>query len=109
MRFLVDAQLPPGFAVWLTERGYDAVHVRAVSLTNAEDAEIWEYAIENDMMVVTKDEDFAARSARSIGGPIVVWLRIGNSTNPVLFAWIEERWQAIVTLLGEGNRLIEVR
>lgn len=109
MRFLVDAQLPPGFANWLVENGHEAVHVRAVSLSDAEDAEIWEYAITNEFIVVTKDEDFAQRSNRSIGGPVIVWLRIGNSTNAVLFAWIENRWQAIVTLLGEGNRLIEVR
>jgi len=38
---------------------------------------------------VTKDEDFAIRHMTESGGSQVVWLRIGNSTNPALFQWLE--------------------
>jgi predicted nuclease of predicted toxin-antitoxin system len=31
MKFLVDAQLPPGLCSWLEERGHEAVHVAALS------------------------------------------------------------------------------
>ena len=41
--------------------------------------------------------------------PPVIWLRIGNCTNRVLFAWLEPRWPRILQLLNDGQRLIEVR
>jgi predicted nuclease of predicted toxin-antitoxin system len=40
MRFLVDAQLPPGLCRWLRERGHEAEHVFDVGLGGVPDAEI---------------------------------------------------------------------
>ena len=59
--------------------------------------------------MLTKDEDFAARCVCSSGGPAVVWLRIGNCTNRVLFAWLEPLLPEIVIRLSQGERFIEVR
>ncbi len=109
MNFLVDAQLPPGLARWLAEKGHTAQHVLELDLTDAEDGTIWNYAIGVDAIIVTKDEDFADRNARTEAGPVIVWLRIGNSTNRVLLQWLEPRWAEITELLNAGNRLIEVR
>jgi len=41
--------------------------------------------------------------------PAVVWLRIGNCTNRVLFAWLEPWLPEIQKRLSEGEKLIEVR
>ncbi|HQU92362.1 MAG TPA: DUF5615 family PIN-like protein [Pyrinomonadaceae bacterium] len=109
MNFLVDAQLPPGLARWLDERGHTASHVQDFDLGDAEDRLIWDHALKLGTIIVTKDDDFAERTARTASGPIIVWLRIGNSTNRALFEWLEPRWGAITQLLSEGNRLIEVR
>lgn len=57
---------------------------------------------------MTKDEDFAARSVQAATGPVIVWLRVGNTTNRVLRAWIEPRLPGVVRLLGQGGRLVEV-
>jgi len=59
-------------------------------------------------VIVTKDEDFAARSARATTAPVIVWLRVGNSTNRALRSWIEARLPGIEHMLNLGNRLIEV-
>ena len=40
MRFLVDAQLPPGLCGWLRERGHEAVHVFEIELVAASDEAI---------------------------------------------------------------------
>ena len=109
MKFLIDAQLPPGLAGWLTEKGHAATHVDSIFLTAAEDPEIWDKALETSSTIITKDEDFAGRVSRTSGGPVVVWLRIGNATNRNLFRWLELRWESVIRLLKEGNRLIEVR
>ena len=109
MNFLVDAQLPPGLVRWLADQGHSAQHVNDVGLTSAEDFVIWNYALGVDAIIVTKDEDFAERNARTAVGPVIVWLRIGNATNRALFEWLEPRWSSVVQLLTDDNRLIEVR
>lgn len=108
MKFLVDAQLPPALARWLREAGHQAAHVEDDGLREAEDDRIWSHAKLTGAVIVTKDEDFAARSAREPHGPVIVWLRVGNTTNRLLFAWIEPRLPGIVQLVGQGNRLVEV-
>lgn len=109
MNFLVDAQLPPGLSGWLIENGHTATHFNDIFLTTAEDPEIWDHALKSGSIIITKDEDFSERISRTAGGPVVVWLRIGNATNRNLFRWLEPRWESVIQLLEDGNRLIEVR
>jgi len=40
-------------------------------------------------------------------GPQVLWLRIGNSTNPALFQWLEPLWADSVRELRTGQGLVE--
>ena len=109
MKFLIDAQLPPVLAHWLREEGHDAVHVAEVDLREADDGPIWARALQDGAIIVTKDEDFAARSTRETTAPVIVWLRVGNSTNRALRAWIEARLPGLLLMLEQGNRLVEVR
>lgn len=108
MKFLVDAQLPPVLALWLREAGHEAKHVENVGLRDAKDGTIWAYALQTGSIIVTKDEDFAARSTQVAASPAIVWLRVGNTTNRALRAWIESRLPGIVQLTAEGSRLVEV-
>ena len=78
-------------------------------VAGAEDSVIWNHALGVDAIIVTKDEDFAERTARTAVGPVIVWLRIGNATNRALLEWLEPRWSSVVQLLTDDNRLIEVR
>lgn len=109
MKLIVDAQLPPSLAKALCEAGCDAVAVREIGLRDATDSEIWQYALQNDAAIVTKDEDFAERSLSSKMPPVIVWLRIGNATNPTLLAWLSPLLPAILQRMEAGDRLIEVR
>jgi predicted nuclease of predicted toxin-antitoxin system len=107
VKFLIDAQLPPALARWLQEAGHEAVHVEDLGLRNADDGTIWATAQRTGAIIVTKDEDFAARSARTPDAPIIVWLRVGNTTNAALKSWFAARLPGIVQLLEQGNRLVE--
>lgn len=109
MNFLIDAQLPPGLALWLADQGHTAQHVDDLGLGNADDITIWNHALSINAIIVTKDEDFAERVARTATCPVIVWLRIGNATNRALLQWLEPRWAEITELLNADNRLIEVR
>lgn len=98
MTFLIDAQLPPALVHWLRERGHTAEHVADVGLSDAEDVDLWNRAAQEDAIIVTKDADFAERAARDNSGPVILWLRIGNSTNRALMQWLTPRWAEIAEL-----------
>ena len=108
MRFLVDAQLPPSLARFLRTLGEEAMPCRDVGLRDADDDEIWQFATEGGFFIVTKDEDFALRHMADPSGPQVVWLRIGNSTNPALLEWLEPLWGEVARELRNGQGLVEV-
>ncbi len=61
MNFLVDNQLPPALARFIQiEYNTKAVHVADVGLRDASDEEVWTYASTNDLVLISKDEDFAS-------------------------------------------------
>jgi predicted nuclease of predicted toxin-antitoxin system len=109
VRFLVDTQLPSGLARWLTEQGCEAKHVLELGLAQAKGSAIWQYALAQRSAIITKDEDFAVWILQGRPGPSVVWLRIGNSSNRAMIAWLTPLLPAILRQLDEGERLIEVR
>lgn len=109
MRFLVDAQLPPALARWLGEHGHTALAVRDAGLRDSDDGSIRNFAVAGGWALITKDDDFVERALDSAEGPPIVWLRIGNCTNQVLFAWLAPHLEEIVRQLESGQRIVEVK
>lgn len=108
IRFLIDAQLPPGLARRLAASGYAAEHVNRIGLGNASDSDIWEYAARMNAILVTKDEDFVALAGQEPAGAQVVWIRIGNISNDALWRALEPLLDQIVQSLNGGERIVEV-
>lgn len=106
MIFVIDQQLPATLAQWFEQRGFEAVHVRDLGLRDAPDPVIWRYAVEHQAVVVTKDEDFAARRKQT-DGPQVLWLRIGNATNRALRNYLDAAWPDIQRWLEAGEPIVE--
>ena len=107
MNFLIDAQLPLGLCRWLEARGHGAVHVSEVLGGETPDRDVVAYAATNELILITKDDDFLTRYP-----PVdyrLVWVRIGNATNRALAAWLDVRWVGVVAALEAGERLVEVR
>jgi predicted nuclease of predicted toxin-antitoxin system len=99
--------LPPSLATWLGSKGYSAMAVRDVGFLKSDDGSTNNFAAQGEWILITKDEDFT--SDLSQAGPSVVWLRVGNATNRVLFAWLEPLWPEIILELQGGQKLVEVR
>ena len=59
MQFLVDAQLPPALARWISAQGYSAYHVADIGMASARDPEIWDRAYGDGAIIINKDEYFA--------------------------------------------------
>jgi len=89
MKFLVDAQLPPGLAGWLRDRGHEAEHVFDKGMVAATDATIATYAEANGSVLVSKDEDFLYLSQRGNPAGTLLWIRLGNCRNAALIAAID--------------------
>lgn len=109
MRFLIDAQLPPALARLLDEHGHQADHVTEIGPADAPDRVIWQYALDHDAVIVTKDEDFADMVTIGAESPPVLWVRIGNTRSAALLRWFEPLIDDIVELVDNGQRLIELR
>jgi len=108
MRFLVDAQLPPAFARWLAAHGHEAGHVGDLGMQAASDTVIWDYALRENVAIITKDEDFAQLKALAPAGPVVIWIRVPNTRRSNLLAWFAGVLPAILSALERGETLIEL-
>ncbi|HWA90383.1 MAG TPA: DUF5615 family PIN-like protein [Rhizomicrobium sp.] len=108
MRFLVDAQLPPALAAWLRDAGHEAVALREIGLRDATDEQICAFAVANDYIIVTKDEDYAAL-VRKVPGRRILWVRTGNIVNRVLLAAFDAKWSEIAEHLESENPVVVLR
>ncbi|MDP2430488.1 MAG: DUF5615 family PIN-like protein [Pseudomonadota bacterium] len=112
MIFWVDAQLPPGLAVWLREsKGVDAKALREVGLRDAEDVEIFMAARRDcgtEAVVISKDSDFVELVMRHGAPPKLLWVTCGNLTNARLKQVFERTLSDAVALLQSGEVIVEI-
>ena len=81
---LFDENLSPRLIDRLADIYPNSVHVSSIGLGSALDREVWEYARQNDFMIVTKDADFSEMSLLLHFPPKIIWIRRGNcSTNDI--------------------------
>ena len=84
MRLLFDQNLSRRLASALEDLFPGSVHVSSLGLEHADDADIWEYAVSNEMIVVSKDSDFRQRSFLLGPPPKVIWIVRGNCSTEAI-------------------------
>lgn len=84
MRLLFDQNLSPRLVDTLSDIYPDSMHVQTVGLDRAGDEEVWNYARQNRLIIVTKDTDFHERSVILGAPPKVVWIRRGNCSTAMI-------------------------
>jgi len=101
--YLVDVNLPYYFSVW---RGPDFLHIRDL---NDEwlDSEVWRYAKQEDLTIVTKDADFSDKIMLSDPPPRVIHIRLGNLKMRDFHQAIAGRWEQICSL-SRRCKLVQV-
>jgi predicted nuclease of predicted toxin-antitoxin system len=109
LNFLVDAQLPPTLARWISAHGHQANHVFDITLLKATDPHIWEHARQQNAVIISKDEDFVDRWLLDQAPVTLIWIRKGNCSNRALLAWFEPLWPDTLKRLEQGERFIELR
>lgn len=90
-RFLIDANLPRRLSIWMSEE-FEWVVDHDDTWT---DSQVWEYARENDLIIVTKDTDFSDRIMLSVPPPRVIHLKIGNLRISELREFLVRVWPTV--------------
>ncbi|MGB7564788.1 MAG: DUF5615 family PIN-like protein [Prochlorococcaceae cyanobacterium] len=81
LRLLLDENLSERLIPLIAERFPKSQHIRLLGLGGADDRALWEVALRNGYVLVTKDEDFLLLSVTRGCPPKVVCLAIGNASN----------------------------
>jgi predicted nuclease of predicted toxin-antitoxin system len=77
-------------------------------LRHASDEVLADWACTNRATIVTKDEDFLSLAAMRAELQ-VVWIRIGNISNPDLIRRVGSVWALVCERARLGDKLTEVR
>ena len=78
MKLLFDENLSHKLAERLSDLFPDSTHVRDVGLKSSNDPDVWQYAVDNDLAIISKDADMHDRSLLFGFPPKVIWIRLGN-------------------------------
>ncbi len=78
MKLLFDENLSPKLPNRLSDLFPDSLHVRDVGMKATIDPIVWDFAKDNDLMIVSKDADMHDLSLVLGNPPKVIWLHLGN-------------------------------
>lgn len=105
----IDAQLPPTLAGWIVETfGVTAISLRELGLRDAKDLEIFEAAIQPNLVIMTKDSDFVDLVCRLGSPPQILWLTCGNVTNRNLRRLLMSTFPDAIAQLQQGEIIVEI-
>ncbi len=105
MKYIVDVNLPKKFSFF---NNPNFKFVADIDLTLS-DSDIWNYAIENKLIILTKDSDFYHRSILAKSRPKVVYFDLGNRTLRQLYEYFTDNWQTIENSLANTDLIVATR
>jgi len=110
MTFWIDAHLDPSLCEWLGSRfKVIAKSLREIGLRDGEDIELFEAAGRfQDIVIVTKDSDFADLVTKRGKPPRVLWLRFPNRPTIAIQVLLSKTFEEALRLLEAGEALVEI-
>lgn len=100
--YIIDENLPSTISIWNNEK---FIHILEIS-ENFSDSDIWQYAINNNLIIITKDVDFYNRYLSSAVSPKVVWIKTGNLKKKFFLQFIEDVWSEVEEMLRLSSFII---
>jgi predicted nuclease of predicted toxin-antitoxin system len=102
--FLIDENLPKvKIPLW---NSADFIHSRDLGIS-LQDIDIWNYAKENNMVIVSRDSDFYNRIVASEPPPKVIFFKDFNLRLEKLKVFVQANWSDVISLL-DSNKLVYV-
>lgn len=105
MKFLVDVNLPKNFGFF---NHPNFIHVVDVDPCMT-DEQIWNYALEKECIILTKDSDFYFKCLNAKASPKVIQFKLGNMTLRQLHEYFVKYWEELVTQLKEASLVLAER
>ena len=102
VKYLIDENLPLFFPTRNSEKFIHVVQLPLIDL----DSDIWEYALKNELVILTKDSDFYYRYLSCKQYPKVVWIKVGNLKKKHFNSFIESIWQDVEEMLLYSSFII---
>lgn len=107
--YWIDANLPPQLADWLNEKfSVQAFSLKELGMLKTADKEIYNLASKKNIIILTKDEDFAELLRLNGAPPKVIWVTVGNISNEQLKIIILNCFERAVQQLETENNLVEI-
>lgn len=98
-KYLIDANLPYYFALW---NNPDFIHQKDID-DSWNDEQIWAYAKEHNLIIVTKDADFSLKVLYKGAPPKVIHLKFGNIKMNAFHNVISSIWKMLEQNIKEYN------
>ena len=103
MKLLFDQNLSPRLVQRLSDLYPDSSHVYLIGLDTAADPVIWQYARDNEYMIVTRDADFSDLNVVLGYPPKVIWIRRGNCTTGEIETMLRANYGAVEVLESDES------
>ena len=103
MKLLFDENLSPKLPNRLSDLFPNSLHVRDVGMKATNDSVVWDYAKENNFMIVSKDADMHDLSLLLGNPPKVIWLRLGNCSTSQVETLLRLNLKAIQLFSEDDN------
>ncbi|CAM3994789.1 DUF5615 domain-containing protein [Flavobacterium antarcticum] len=95
MKLLFDQNISYRIEKQISSIFIDSKHVSNVGLSNTNDSDIWQFAKQNEYVIVTFDSDFYDISLLKGSPPKIIWIRGGNLTTKKITEIFEDKHLAI--------------
>ncbi|MGI0490751.1 DUF5615 family PIN-like protein [Alkalinema pantanalense CENA528] len=103
MKLLFDENLSPKLPSRLSDLFPNSLHVRDIGMQATVDPIVWDYAKDNDLMIVSKDADMHDLSLLFGSPPKVIWLRLGNCSTLQVESLLRQDFNAIKSFYEDEN------
>ena len=103
MKLLFDENLSPTLPPHIEDIFTNYDHVRYVGMKATDDPLVWDYAKDNDFMIVSKDADMHDLSLVFGNPPKVVWLRLGNCSTRQVEELLRQDFDVIKLFYEDEN------
>lgn len=108
MKLLLDQNISWKLVKQLEAVYPEIAHVKTTLSVNAEDRHIWQYAADNDFVIVSKDDDFEQRSILFGHPPKVIWVRLGNCKSVEIEDLLKSSLGAIENFVNDDEKSLLV-
>src|SRR5690348_11275133 len=102
MNFLVDVNLPKHFSFFNHPNFVHLVDINPCMT----DEQVWNYALEKEYIILTKDSDFYYKCLKTKASPKIIQFRLGNMTLKQLNEYFMQHWEELVKQIEEATLIL---